>query len=171
MSLPFRGTAIQPVAPIHSRPIRASARLSIGLAAVLACPMLAPGTALAFDHSFIGQFGMVTGIASTVPSNGDENPYGIVTVPSSIGSLQRGDLLISNFNNSKNLQGTGTTIVQISPGGAVSQFARSTRRSSRANVPAAWGSRPRCRSCRTASSWWGACRPATAPPKPRKRAV
>ena len=124
MSLPFRGTAIQPVAPIHSRPIRASARLSIGLAAVLACLMLAPGTALAFDHSFIGQFGMVTGIASTVPSNGDENPYGIVTVPSSIGSLQRDDLLISNFNNSKNLQGTGTTIVQISPGGAVSQFAR-----------------------------------------------
>ena len=56
-------------------------------------------------------------IASTVPSNGDVNPYGIVTVPRSVGSLQRGDLLISNFNNSANLQGTGTTIVQIPPGG------------------------------------------------------
>jgi hypothetical protein len=32
--------------------------------------------------------------------------------------LQRGDLLVSNFNNSNNLQGTGTTIVQIPPGGA-----------------------------------------------------
>jgi hypothetical protein len=31
--------------------------------------------------------------------------------------LHRGDLLISNFNNSSNAQGTGTTIVQIPPGG------------------------------------------------------
>ena len=45
------------------------------------------------------------------------NPYGIVTVPSSVGSLMRGSLLISNFNNSENLQGTGTTLVQITPGG------------------------------------------------------
>lgn len=56
-------------------------------------------------------------LASTVPSNGDENPYGIVTVPRSIGLLHRGDLLVSNFNDSSNLQGTGTTIVQIPPQG------------------------------------------------------
>jgi hypothetical protein len=60
--------------------------------------------------------------ATTVPPNGDQNPYGIVTVPRSVGSLQRGDLLVSNFNNAGspptgNLQGTGTTIVQIPPGG------------------------------------------------------
>jgi hypothetical protein len=35
-----------------------------------------------------------------------------------------GNLLISNFNNSANLQGTGTTIVQISPNGTVSLFAQ-----------------------------------------------
>jgi hypothetical protein len=35
-------------------------------------------------------------------------------------------VLVSNFNNSANLQGTGTTIVQITPGGSVSQFARVT---------------------------------------------
>jgi hypothetical protein len=32
--------------------------------------------------------------------------------------------LVSNFNNSENLQGTGTTVVQISPSGAVTLFAQ-----------------------------------------------
>ena len=51
-----------------------------------------------------------------MPANGDQNPYGIVTVPGELGSLVRGDMLISNFNNAENLQGTGTTIVQMTPG-------------------------------------------------------
>lgn len=63
-------------------------------------------------------------VASTVPSNGDVNPYGLVVVPSSTGNLTQGSLLISNFNNSANLQGTGTTIVQITPNGTVSLFAQ-----------------------------------------------
>jgi hypothetical protein len=91
--------------------------------ALLAAAALSPASALAFDHPFIGQFNTVTEIGSTVPSNGDVNPYGIVTVPSSVGSLVRGDILISNFNNSENLQGTGTTIVQESPTGHLSLFA------------------------------------------------
>ena len=66
----------------------------------------------------------ITTIASTVPANGDLNPYGIFVVPSTTGNLVQGDLLISNFNASSNLQGTGTTIMQISPGGTVSQFAQ-----------------------------------------------
>ncbi len=52
------------------------------------------------------------------------NPYGIVTVPGSSGALMRGNTLVSNFNNEENLQGTGTTIVQISPTGALSVFAK-----------------------------------------------
>lgn len=68
--------------------------------------------------------GSITVIASTVPSNGDVNPYGIVRVPTTTGSLIEGNLLISNFNSSANLQGTGTTIVQISPSGAVTLFAQ-----------------------------------------------
>ena len=36
--------------------------------------------------------------------------------------LQPGDVLVSNFNNSSNLQGTGTTIVRITPGGQQSVF-------------------------------------------------
>ena len=63
-------------------------------------------------------------IASTVPANGDVNPYGIARVPESSGSLVQGNILVSNFNNSANLQGTGTTVVQISPEGNTSLFAQ-----------------------------------------------
>ncbi len=98
--------------------------LSTTIATALACVALTPGAASAFDHPFIGQFHSIASIASTVPPNGDVNPYGIVTVPYSAGALVRGNTLVSNFNNEENLQGTGTTIVQISPAGALSVFAK-----------------------------------------------
>jgi hypothetical protein len=80
---------------------------------------------LADDHRpFLDRFDTVNLIASTVPANGDVNPYGIVVVPHSVGLLKRGHILISNFNNSANLQGTGTTIVQVSPEGALTLFAQ-----------------------------------------------
>ncbi|MGD0685444.1 MAG: hypothetical protein ABSA03_10040 [Streptosporangiaceae bacterium] len=63
-------------------------------------------------------------IASTVPANGDVNPYGITVVPQTTGGLVRGDVLVSNFNDRANVQGTGTTIVEISPDGTVKPFAR-----------------------------------------------
>jgi hypothetical protein len=63
-------------------------------------------------------------VSSTIPSNGDLNPYGLAVVPTTTGALVRGNLLVSNFNNSNNLQGTGTTIVQISPNGSFSLFAQ-----------------------------------------------
>ncbi len=88
---------------------------------------ITPSLALADGNSFIGGFNTVSQIASTVPQNGDQNPYGIAVVPNSVGNLVRGDLLVSNFNNNGNnggLQGTGTTIVQISPQGNVSLFAQ-----------------------------------------------
>jgi hypothetical protein len=62
---------------------------------------------------------------STVPSNGDVNPYGVAIVPSGFpggGLLHPGDVLVSNFNDSANVQGTGTTIVDISPSGSQSVF-------------------------------------------------
>jgi uncharacterized protein (TIGR03118 family) len=65
-------------------------------------------------------------IISTVPGNGDVNPYGLAFVPlgfqSGTGPLHQGDLLVSNFNNSTNTQGTGTTIVRITPTGQQSVF-------------------------------------------------
>src|SRR5258708_1290819 len=64
-------------------------------------------------------------IVSTVPPNGDVNPYGVAFVPqgfSNGGPLRGGDILVSNFNNNMNLQGTGATIVRVSASGAVSTF-------------------------------------------------
>ncbi|HMD90167.1 MAG TPA: hypothetical protein VKF38_13475 [Anaerolineaceae bacterium] len=73
--------------------------------------------------SFLGSLNTNKTIASTVPSNGDVNPYGVAVVKYSTGNLVKGDILVSNFNNKSNLQGTGTTIVQVSPSGHVSLFA------------------------------------------------
>jgi hypothetical protein len=68
----------------------------------------------------------VDNIASTIPVNGDVNPYGVAIVPVTTGNLRADNILVSNFNNAGNLQGTGTTIVQVSPGGSVSLFAQLT---------------------------------------------
>jgi hypothetical protein len=84
----------------------------------------ANGSARAADKSFIGSFDTVTNISTTVPSNGDVNPYGVARVPRSRGDLIEGRFLISNFNSGANQQGTGTTIVQIAPNGSFHLFAQ-----------------------------------------------
>jgi hypothetical protein len=72
---------------------------------------------------FLGGVSKVRTVAATVPANGDVNPYGVAVVPTSVGRLVAGDVLVSNFNNGTNSQGTGSTIVEISPGGARKVFA------------------------------------------------
>jgi hypothetical protein len=64
---------------------------------------------------------------STVPANGDVNPYGVAFVPPQFpqGTAKPGDILVSNFNAVSNLQGTGTTIVDISSTGTQSLFFQS----------------------------------------------
>jgi hypothetical protein len=60
--------------------------------------------------------------SSTVPSNGDVNPYGVAFVPGQFpsgGRIAAGDVLVSNFNDADNVQGTGTTIVSFSPAGDI----------------------------------------------------
>jgi hypothetical protein len=94
------------------------------LTTLLACATLAPSSASAFDSPFTGPLRTVVDVGSTVPANGDVNPYGIVDVGTSAGKLTAGDILISNFNNSENLQGTGTTIIELAPGGHQSLFAQ-----------------------------------------------
>lgn len=58
---------------------------------------------------------------STIPANGDLNPYGVAFVPQNFPGplLAPGDVLVSNFNASSNLQGTGTTLIQFSPTGPI----------------------------------------------------
>jgi len=69
-------------------------------------------------------------IASTVPSNGDVNPYGVAFIKNNFltgsGPLQHGDILVSNFNDKNNLQGTGTTIMRIPQTGSPSVFFQGT---------------------------------------------
>jgi hypothetical protein len=96
------------------------------IAAVIVClSLLAPSPALAASSPFIDPLNFDQ-VASTVSANGDMNPYGVAVVQASTGNLIQGDVLVSNFNNSHNLQGTGTTIVQIAPDGTVSLFAAIT---------------------------------------------
>jgi hypothetical protein len=60
--------------------------------------------------------------SSTVPANGDVNPYGVAIVPFGFpggGTINTGDVLVSNFNNSNNLQGTGSTIISLTPNGTI----------------------------------------------------
>ena len=60
-----------------------------------------------------------------MPGNGNLNPYGVAVVPRTVGRLHRGDVLVSNFNDRTNAQGTGTSVVAVSPTGRRALFARS----------------------------------------------
>jgi hypothetical protein len=54
-------------------------------------------------------------LTTTIPENGDLNPYALIVAPVSSGLIQKDDILLDNFNNISNLQGTGTTIVDYNP--------------------------------------------------------
>ena len=65
-----------------------------------------------------GPFGPRFIVSCTIPANGDLNPYGVVFVPKGFpsgGKIAPGDVLVANFNNSSNLQGTGVTIIKFTP--------------------------------------------------------
>jgi hypothetical protein len=73
--------------------------------------------------AFLARLATVTSLGSTVPANGDLNPFGIVVVPRSVGALHAGSLLISNFDAKSNNQGARTTIDELTPTGHLSLFA------------------------------------------------
>jgi hypothetical protein len=100
--------------------------LAIVAVVAIAVAVLAPSAAAKpkSHSSFVGPFNTIETGPSTVPANGDVNPYGVAVAPVSKGRLVKGDVLVSNFNASSNLQGTGTTIVEVSPSGGVTQFAQ-----------------------------------------------
>ncbi len=96
------------------------AGLLVSLAATSAIALAAP-------REFINRFHKITTLASAVPrsgpAKGDVNPYGVAVVKRSVGKLTRGDVLVSNFNNAQNQQGTGSSIVEVSPSGKARVFA------------------------------------------------
>jgi DNA-binding beta-propeller fold protein YncE len=102
---------------MHKEQVSAFTWVRIVFAASLAlCAALA--SASESDAAFIPR--IVN--SSTIPSNGDVNPYGVAFVPERFprgGAIAAGDVLVSNFNNSANVQGTGTTIVQLTPRGSL----------------------------------------------------
>ncbi len=105
--------------PAHSRAAWIAALLA-SLAAVCAVAVAAPS-------EFINRFHKINTLASAVPrtgpAKGDGNPYGVAVVHRSVGKLARGDVLVSNFNNAQNQQGTGSSIVEVSPSGRARVFA------------------------------------------------
>jgi hypothetical protein len=103
--------------------MRSASKVLLPVFAAAAAIAVLARPAAASPNSFIGDFNNVMTIASTVPKSGDVNPYGVAVAPTTTGTLVKGDVLVSNFNNHRNLQGTGRTIVQISPSGDVSLFA------------------------------------------------
>jgi hypothetical protein len=62
-----------------------------------------------------------------MPADGDQNPYGVAFVPAGFpqgGKTHAGDILVSNFNNSNNLQGnTGSESRRVNL--AIDQFVNS----------------------------------------------
>jgi hypothetical protein len=97
----------------------------VAVAATAFAVFAAPSVAAAMP--FLNNFNTVSTISSAVPTSGPEagdvNPYGVAVVRRSVGDLVRGDVLVSNFNNAANHQGTGSTIVEISPSGSQRVFA------------------------------------------------
>ena len=101
---------------------RRLAAAAVAVGAITALGFAAVPAALAQPvDPYLNHFNTVSTIASTVPHNGDLNPYGIAFVPPGFpsgGILKPGDVIVANFNNGSNLQGTGTTIVKVNPGNA-----------------------------------------------------
>ena len=100
-------------------------RFALWAAAVImaAFAALVPSRAGASATPFISGLTTISEVASAVPANGDINPYGVAVIRHSHGRLRSGNVLVSNFNASNNQQGTGSTIVEIAPGGAQTLFA------------------------------------------------
>ena len=84
-------------------------------AAVAAALAVASSVALAEPQGFLETIHRDTTLINTVPENGDQNPYAIAVAPVSSGTIKAGDVLVGNFNNAANLQGTGSTIVDYHP--------------------------------------------------------
>ncbi|WP_321949505.1 hypothetical protein [Paraburkholderia sp. J10-1] len=90
----------------------ACSALALAAAAVLAG---APLAAHADPQGLLETVKHHTTLINTVPDNGDQNPYAIFVAPVSAGTVKEGDVLVDNFNNAANLQGTGSTIIDYHP--------------------------------------------------------
>ncbi len=100
------------------RVLRRPVRLSVLTAGFLLMVLVGFAAAARAERAFIPELTN----SSTIPADGDLNPYGVAFVPEGFprgGKLETGDVLVSNFNDSTNAQGKGTTIISLAPGGTL----------------------------------------------------
>ncbi|HXC88518.1 MAG TPA: hypothetical protein VNV18_00005 [Stellaceae bacterium] len=93
----------------------ADAKSLFAAAAVLASLLAAGAAEAATAPGLLADIHRHVTRTTTVTTNGDLNPYAVIVAPVSAGKIQQGDVLVDNFNNISNLQGTGTTIVDYNP--------------------------------------------------------
>jgi hypothetical protein len=96
------------------------ATASLFLATVALVPMAASAEAQRFipDITISSTVPPTPSTPPIPPGSGDLNPYGVAFIPPNFpksDAIAPGDILVSNFNNSSNTQGTGTTIVKLTP--------------------------------------------------------
>jgi hypothetical protein len=95
--------------------------LTIAALGIAALPSVAAG------RTFLSRLHSIRTLASMVPrrgpAKGDQNPYGVAVVKRTTGGLVKGDVLVSNFNDKNNHQGTGSSIIEVSPSGQAHVFA------------------------------------------------
>ncbi len=100
--------------PVPRRmPLHRLRRLSVAMAATVIAA--ATAAVAAPPQGFLETIHRHVTLTSTVTDNGDLNPYAVVIAPVSAGKVAKDDVLVDNFNNISNLQGTGTTIVGFRP--------------------------------------------------------
>jgi hypothetical protein len=90
-------------------------------AGVLATP--ASAVAKASSKTFLAGLTTVKTLATTTPTNGDENPYSVGVAPITVGAVKKGDIIVDNFNAKSNEQGTGSTLVDVTPAGKMKLLA------------------------------------------------
>ncbi len=99
----------------HNRRMRPVRTASLLLPVALALGGLPHGANAQGRAGYLQTIHRHTTLTSTIPANGDVNPYAIYVAPVSTGKIQKGDVLVDNFNNDGNLQGLGTTIIDYNP--------------------------------------------------------
>jgi DNA-binding beta-propeller fold protein YncE len=100
------------------RVLRRPVRLSVLTAGLFLMVLVGFAVAARAERAFIPKLTN----SSTIPGNGDLNPYGVAFVPEGFpsgGKIETGDVLVSNFNDGTNAQGKGTTIIALAPGGTL----------------------------------------------------
>jgi hypothetical protein len=115
-------TLAVPIAALALAACGGSSHSSTSTAAATSAAATSTLASVTTSSPFLKPLTKVSTVASTVSPSGDVNPYGIVLVPQSIGKLHAGSLLVSNYNDKANNQGTGTTIVQLTRSGRHSLF-------------------------------------------------